>query len=58
MIEKIKDGTMTNEDLFRVIDEDQTESISKVEYGNLARRLGIKLSEHRINEIFANIKMS
>ena len=36
--------------------EDGSKSISKTEYGTLAKRLGMNLSEHRINEIFANIK--
>lgn len=35
---------------------DGSNSISKEEYGILARRLGMNLSEHRINEIFASIK--
>lgn len=36
--------------------EDGTNSISKSEYSTLAKRLGMNLSEHRVNEIFANIK--
>jgi len=36
--------------------EDGSGAINKTEYNNLAKRLGMNLSEHRINEIFASIK--
>lgn len=55
-MKKIQEGTASSEDMFKAIDEDGTNSISKQEYGILAKRLGMNLSEHRINEIFANIK--
>ena len=55
-MQKIEDGTASATDMFKAIDADGSNSISKEEYGVLSRRLGMNLSEHRINEIFASIK--
>ena len=42
--------------MFKAIDKDGSGSISKEEYSILSRRLGMNLSEHRVNEIFASLK--
>lgn len=64
-MKKIETGEATSDDMFDAIDgiyshifylEDGSGSINKTEYNNLAKRLGMNLSEHRINEIFASIK--
>jgi hypothetical protein len=55
-MKKIDAGTATNADLFKAVNTDNSQGISKTEYGNVARRLGMNLSAHRINEIFASIK--
>jgi len=55
-MKKVKEGAATSADIFKAVDQDGTNSISKEEFGILAKRLGMKLSEHRINEIFASIK--
>jgi hypothetical protein len=56
LIKKIAAGTVTNADMFKAFNTDNSPGISKTEYGNVARRLGMNLSAHRINEIFASIK--
>jgi Ca2+-binding EF-hand superfamily protein len=58
MMKKIQAGEIDSKDIFKAIDQegDKSGSISKYEFSSLARRLGINLTIHRINEIFAYIK--
>jgi len=58
MLKKIKEGTASSKDLFKAIDEvgDKSGTISEKEFQILANRLGMKLSDHRIKEIFSKIK--
>jgi Ca2+-binding EF-hand superfamily protein len=55
-MKKIEEGKASPEDMFKAIDKDGSGSISKDEYSVLAKRLGMNLSEHRVNEIFASLK--
>lgn len=55
-MKKIEEGKASPEDMFKAIDEDKSGSISKTEFNTLAKRLGMNLSAHRINEIFASLK--
>ena len=59
MVDKINNGTASSKDLFKMVDEegDKSGSISEKEFYTLTRRLGLNLSEHRIKEIFAKIKV-
>ena len=54
MIKKIQKG----KDLFYLLDKegDNSGTINESEFKVLARRIGFKLSEHRIREIFAKVK--
>lgn len=58
IMQKISDGSAGPKDLFKVVDQagDGNGSISKTEFNLLATRLGTKMTDHRINEIFAKIK--
>jgi len=58
ILKKISEGTATTKDLFKVIDKAGRNcgTINDADFSKLANRLGIKLSSHRINEIFAKIK--
>ena len=58
MLKKIKDGTASSKELFQAIDEagDKSGTISEMEFQLLVNRLGMKLSDHRIKEIFAKVK--
>eukprot|EP01017_Pseudomicrothorax_dubius_P013438 TRINITY_DN1590_c0_g1_i2.p1 TRINITY_DN1590_c0_g1~~TRINITY_DN1590_c0_g1_i2.p1 ORF type:complete len:795 (+),score=171.48 TRINITY_DN1590_c0_g1_i2:34-2418(+) len=58
IMNKIAEGKASSKDLFRMIDKsgNGNGSIDKTEYKQLAERLGNPLSDHRINEIFAEIK--
>jgi hypothetical protein len=53
-MKKIDAGTATNADMFKAFNTDNSTGISKTEYETVARRLGMNLSAHRINEIFAS----
>ena len=55
---KVKQGTALSKDLFHVLDQegDQSGTISEKEFQTLTNRLGFKLSQHRITEIFAKVK--
>lgn len=57
-MQKIDKGKATSNDLFSVVDElgDKSGSINKDEFELLTKRLGLKLSEHRIYEIFSSVK--
>lgn len=55
-MKKIEEGKASPADMFKAIDEDGSGSISKTEFNTLARRLGMNLSAHRVNEIFASLK--
>lgn len=54
--EKIKEGKLTTEDMFKMIDEDGSGKVSKQEFAGFCNRMGMSLTEHRITEIFANVK--
>lgn len=58
MLKKIKEGTASSKDLFNMVDAagDSSGSISETEFSTLAGRLGLKLSPHRVKEIFAKVK--
>ena len=56
LMKKIGEGKASSEEIFKAIDKDGSGSISKDEYSVLAKRLGMNLSEHRVNEIFASLK--
>jgi hypothetical protein len=56
-MKRIAAGTATHADIFKAVNTDDSPGISKTEYGTVARRLGMNLSAHRINEIFASIKL-
>jgi hypothetical protein len=60
IIKKIQNGTATTHEVFVATDRegDSSGSISKQEFAALARRLNINLTDHRVNEIFANLKKS
>ena len=55
---KVKQGAALSKDLFHVLDQegDQSGTISEKEFQTLTNRLGFKLSQHRITEIFAKVK--
>jgi Ca2+-binding EF-hand superfamily protein len=55
-MKRIEDGKATTQDMFKAVDRDGSGSISKDEYSVVARRLGMNLSTHRVNEIFASLK--
>lgn len=56
LMKKIEEGKASTHELFIAVDEDKSGMISKDEYSTLARRLGMNLSQHRVNEIFASLK--
>jgi Ca2+-binding EF-hand superfamily protein len=56
LMKKIEEGKASPEEMFNAIDKDGSGSISKEEYSILAKRLGMNLSDHRVNEIFASLK--
>eukprot|EP01017_Pseudomicrothorax_dubius_P032846 TRINITY_DN433_c0_g4_i1.p1 TRINITY_DN433_c0_g4~~TRINITY_DN433_c0_g4_i1.p1 ORF type:complete len:602 (+),score=126.29 TRINITY_DN433_c0_g4_i1:109-1914(+) len=58
IMKKVKDNEATAKDLFKMVDmaNNGDGSIDKREFSILATRLGNSLSDHRINEIFAEIK--
>ena len=58
MLTKIKNGTASSKDLFKMVDQegDNSGTISEQEFYTLTRRLSLSLSSHRITEIFAKIK--
>jgi len=55
---KLDDGQVTPKELFHIVDStgDRSGAISEDEFHRLAIRLGITLSRHRVNEIFAKVK--
>jgi Ca2+-binding EF-hand superfamily protein len=55
-MKRIEEGKATPADMFKAVDRDGSGSISKEEYTVIARRLGMNLSSHRVNEIFASLK--
>ncbi len=56
LMKRIEEGKATPHDMFKAVDRDESGSISKEEYSIVARRLGMNLSKHRVNEIFASLK--
>jgi ABC-type multidrug transport system fused ATPase/permease subunit len=58
MMKKVAEGKASSRDLFKMIDMagNGNGTVDKQEYGVLATRLGNQLSEHRITEIFAEVK--
>ena len=42
--------------MFVLTDTDHSGTIAKEEFAILSKRMGMNLSSHRINEIFANLK--
>jgi len=60
ILKKIQNGTATTHEVFVATDRegDSSGSISKQEFAALARRLNINLTDHRVNEIFTNLKKS
>lgn len=58
ILAKIKEGTASSNDLFKVVDEagDGNGSVNESEFHQLAKRLGLSLSKHRVKEIFAKVK--
>jgi hypothetical protein len=57
-MQKVQEGKAGSRDLFRIVDQagNGNGCIDTEEYSTLANRLGNRLSEHRIMEIFAEIK--
>jgi Ca2+-binding EF-hand superfamily protein len=57
-MKKIDKGKATPKELFMVVDAegDNSGSISKAEFKKLTNRLSMSLSDHRIDEIFSNLK--
>ena len=60
IMKKIQDGTASSKDLFIMLDRegDMNGYISESEFQTLAARLGLKLSDHRVKEIFAKVKVN
>ena len=58
LFSKIKASQANEKDLFEICDQldDGSDSISQKEFSILAKRLGTPLTEHRIQEIFSDIK--
>ncbi|KAL4476316.1 hypothetical protein ABPG74_010049 [Tetrahymena malaccensis] len=58
IVKKLQDGKANIKDVFIAVDAegDNNGAISIDEFQSFVRRLGMELSRHRINEIFANIK--
>jgi len=70
VLKKVKSGEAGFRDLFQVVDSgtpfinaylmliniDGSGGISKSEFGILLNRMSIKLSEHRIEEVFSHVK--
>lgn len=55
---RVQEGKASSNDLFQALDHegDNSGSISKQEFNSLCKRLGMNLTMHRINEIFADLK--
>ena len=60
IVKKLKDGKAGFKELFLLIDAegDNSGTISTDEFKALLNRIGIKLSDHRIGEIFTSAKSS
>ena len=58
ILKKIQNGEVRPDDLFHILNKvgGGTGKISPKQFKILADRLGIKLTDHRINEIFAKVK--
>lgn len=58
LMEKIKTGKANPHDLFIAIDREGNGNgkIDKSEFKSLSSKLGISLTDHRINEIFSSLK--
>ncbi|KAL4512379.1 hypothetical protein ABPG72_005381 [Tetrahymena utriculariae] len=58
IVKKLQDGKATIKDVFIAVDAegDNSGTISIDEFQSFVRRLGMELSRHRVNEIFAYIK--
>jgi Ca2+-binding EF-hand superfamily protein len=54
---KVKEGKSTPADLFRALDYEGNRDgfVNKDEFARYAKRLGMNLTDHRIDEIFADI---
>ena len=62
---KIQEGKATNKDLFKAVDDEvhiyfilipqgnKSGAVDKSEFKSLTKRLGMSLTDHRINEIFS-----
>ena len=55
-MQKIQEGKATNRELFQMVDQegDGSGGISKEEFKAMLKRLSIKMSDHRIAEIFTS----
>ena len=53
-------GAASSKDLFQMLDQEGNKvgTVNEKEFQGLANRLGMKLSQHRIKEIFAKVKGS
>ncbi|EAR86318.2 phage head-tail adaptor family protein, putative (macronuclear) [Tetrahymena thermophila SB210] len=58
VVKKLQEGKVTIKDVFIAVDAegDNNGTISIDEFQSFVRRLGMELSRHRVNEIFAHIK--
>jgi Ca2+-binding EF-hand superfamily protein len=59
-MKKIDKDKFTTKELFLIVDAegDNSGSINKAKFKKLTNRLSMSLSDHRIDEIFSNIKKS
>lgn len=52
----MEERTLTTSDMFDSINEDGNDTLSQNEFRQFCNKMGMSLSDHRINEIYANIK--
>lgn len=55
-MKRVEEGKASLEDVFTMIDSNDSGGIDREEFATVTSRMGMNLTEHRINEIFANIK--
>ena len=56
IMKRLKLKQVTLSDVFYIIDIDKSGKLSKYEFLIFTKRIGMNLTDHRINEIFANVK--
>ena len=56
LMKKLAEGNLSLRDVFSTLDSDRSGKVSSYEFQIFTRRIGMNLTHHRINEIFANVK--